>query len=126
MEQDISVSMQTLTPQEEGACVGIEMSGAQPLVICRTCNLNPCCLTSRRSQPPLARSVPLSRFTPRVGGGSTFYVRPHYTHMKIIITLLISYLFGVLTGSAQTNIYLFTGTEQTITLNPGTYDIDRK
>ena len=43
--------------------------------------------------------------------------------MKIIITLLISYLFGVLTGSAQTNIYLFTGTEQTITLNPGTYDI---
>ena len=25
---------------------------------------------SRRSQPPLALSVPLSRFTPRVGGGS--------------------------------------------------------
>jgi hypothetical protein len=34
-----------------------------------------CCLTSRRSQPPLALSVPLSRFTPRVGGGSAFYVR---------------------------------------------------
>src|SRR5208282_585936 len=32
-------------------------------------------LTSRRSQPPLALSVPLSRFTPRVGGGSAFYVR---------------------------------------------------
>ena len=32
-------------------------------------------LTSRRSQPPLALSVPLSRFTPRVGGGSAFFVR---------------------------------------------------
>src|SRR5664280_178014 len=32
-------------------------------------------LTSRRSQPPLALSVPLSRFTSRVGGGSAFYVR---------------------------------------------------
>ena len=29
----------------------------------------------RRRQPPLARSVPLSRFTSRVGGGSAFYVR---------------------------------------------------
>ncbi len=28
------------------------------------------------SEPPLALSVPLSRFTPRVGGGSAFYVRP--------------------------------------------------
>ena len=27
------------------------------------------------SQPPLALSVPLSRFTPRVGGGSAFFVR---------------------------------------------------
>ena len=34
-------------------------------------------LTSRRSQPPLALSVPLSRFTSRVGGGSAFFVRPH-------------------------------------------------
>src|ERR1035437_7170915 len=32
---------------------------------------------SRRSQPPLALAVPLSRFTPRVGGGSAFFVRPH-------------------------------------------------
>ena len=35
---------------------------------------------SRRDQPPLALAatvlrVPLSRFTPRVGGGSAFYVR---------------------------------------------------
>src|ERR1039457_3270200 len=31
-------------------------------------------------QPPLARSVPLSRFTSQVGGGSAFYVRPHSNH----------------------------------------------
>ena len=32
--------------------------------------------TSRRSQPPLALSVPLSRFASQVGGGSAFFVRP--------------------------------------------------
>src|ERR1039458_10298815 len=32
-------------------------------------------LTSRRSQPPLRLSVPLSRFTSQVGGGSAFFVR---------------------------------------------------
>src|ERR1039458_1733143 len=32
---------------------------------------------SRRSQPPLALAVPLSRFTSRVGGGSAFYVRQY-------------------------------------------------
>ena len=31
--------------------------------------------------------------------------------------------FGVLAGSAQTNIYLFTGSVRNITLNPGLYDI---
>ena len=31
--------------------------------------------------------------------------------------------FGVLAGSAQTNIYLFSGSERNITLNPGTYSI---
>src|ERR1039458_6063105 len=74
-EKDISVSMQTLTPQEEGACVGTEMSGGQPLPSCRTSNLNPPGLTSRRSQPPLALSV---RYRGRwfwFGGGSAFYVR---------------------------------------------------
>jgi len=30
--------------------------------------------TSRRSQPPLALAVPLSRFASRVGGGSAFFV----------------------------------------------------
>ena len=37
-------------------------------------------LTSRRSQPPLALSVPLSRLTSRVGGGSAFYVRRLYVY----------------------------------------------
>jgi hypothetical protein len=32
-------------------------------------------LTSRRSQPPLALAVPLSRFASQVGGGSAFFVR---------------------------------------------------
>jgi hypothetical protein len=38
----------------------------------------------------LALAVPLSRFTPRVGGGSAFYVRPYCTIMKrrILITLV--------------------------------------
>src|SRR5665647_13622 len=50
-------------------------------------------LTSRRSQPPLALSVPLSRFTPLVGGGSAFYVRPHHTFMKNTTISLILVLF---------------------------------
>src|SRR5271168_5305684 len=41
-----------------------------------------CRLTSRRSQPPLALSVPLSRFTSQVGGGSAFFVRRLHTFMK--------------------------------------------
>src|ERR1039457_6724786 len=77
--------MQTLTPQEEGACVGTEMSGGQPLSSCRTSNLNPSRLTSRRSQPPLALSVPLSRFTSRVGGGSAFFVRRRYKYESQIV-----------------------------------------
>src|ERR1035437_4459092 len=41
---------------------------------------------SRWSQPPLALSVPPSRFTSRVGGGSAFYVRPT-THYEKFATL---------------------------------------
>jgi len=33
-----------------------------------------------KSPEPLALSVPLSRFTSRVGGGSAFYVRPSFDH----------------------------------------------
>ena len=77
--------MQTLTPQEEGACVGTEMSGEQPLPICRTGDLNPPGLTSRRSQPPLPLRL---QSTPRVGGGSAFFVRP--LTPSIMKTILIT------------------------------------
>ena len=46
-------------------------------------------LTSRRSQPPLARSVPLSRFTPRVGSGSAFFVDMATMKMPVLISLVI-------------------------------------
>jgi hypothetical protein len=46
----------------------------------------------------LALAVPLSRFTSRVGGGSAFYVRHHYTLMKkIIVTGLAIGLLSVTT-----------------------------
>src|SRR5271154_3278972 len=77
--------MQTLTLQEEGACVGTEMPGEQRLPICRTTNLNPPRLTSRRSQPPLALRL---QSTPRVGGGSAIFVRRHQRTMKNIVTIL--------------------------------------
>ena len=49
--------MQTLTPQEEGACVGTEMSGQQPLSSCRTSNLNPPSQTATRPRPPYLQLV---------------------------------------------------------------------
>jgi hypothetical protein len=42
----------------------------------------------------LALAVPLSRFTPRVGGGSAFYVRPLAHAMKKLIT--IGFTIGLL------------------------------
>ena len=51
-------------------------------------------LTSRRSQPPLALAVPLSRFTSRVGGGSAFFVRL----LDVMIIRYISFLSVVLLG----------------------------
>ena len=65
-------------------------------------------LTSRRSQPPLALSVPLPRFTSRVGGGSAFFVRPldntqqqKNTKMKttslVELTKSILYIVGIFT-----------------------------
>jgi hypothetical protein len=38
----------------------------------------------------LALAVPLSRFTSRVGGGSAFFVRHHYTLMKTFIKKLLA------------------------------------
>ena len=44
----------------------------------------------------MALSVPLTRFTSRVGGGSAFYVRPHRTpQMKIILILGCALLLAV-------------------------------
>lgn len=44
---------------------------------------------------------------------------PFSTMCAVVVILL----FGVFTGSAQTGDYLYSGVEQTITLNPGVYDI---
>lgn len=41
----------------------------------------------------------------------------------MVCAVALALLFGVLACSAQTGIYLFTGSETTITLNPGLYDI---
>ena len=41
----------------------------------------------------------------------------------VVCAVALVLQFGVLAGSAQTGQYLFTGSETTITLNPGTYDI---
>ena len=46
----------------------------------------------------MALSVPLSRFTSRVGGGSAFYVGPHYAFVKS--SLLIGLLFAELLVAA--------------------------
>src|SRR5271157_5618184 len=42
---------------------------------------------------------------------------------SIVCVVTVTLLFGVLAGHAQTGQYLFSGSETTITLNPGTYDI---
>ena len=51
-------------------------------------------LTSRRSQPPLALAVPLSRFTPRVGGGSAFFVS--FKNMISRVYCLITYFVMIM------------------------------
>src|ERR1035438_10314672 len=59
-------------------------------------------LTSRRSQPPLALAVPLSRFTSRVGGGSAFFVRP----MSMTISDWTSYVLVEAARWLNTVVYL--------------------
>ena len=44
----------------------------------------------------MALAVPLSRFTPRVGGGSAFFVRQHYTLMKTRKIALSVFVIGLL------------------------------
>ena len=53
----------------------------------------------------MALSVPLSRFTSRVGGGSAFFVRPHYTFMKITIQILsLALVVGFISGCSTTTV----------------------
>ncbi len=54
----------------------------------RTEQIGELCSTSRRSQSALALAVPLSQFTPRVGGGSAFVVRRH-SHRHVMIARFI-------------------------------------
>jgi hypothetical protein len=56
--------------------------------------------TNRRSQPPLALSVPLSRVTLRVGGGSAFFVR-HQDRFKILQSWLVWRRFEQLDSDEQ-------------------------
>src|SRR5208282_5960632 len=41
----------------------------------------------------------------------------------VVCAVAVVLQFGVLAGSAQTGTYLYSGSETTITLNPGVYDI---
>ena len=56
----------------------------------------------------MALSVPPSRFTSRVGGGSAFYVRRHSRVMKTFVILLLAlptFIAGCATGSqTQTSV----------------------
>ena len=58
----------------------------------------PLCNSQQPSQPPLALAVPLSRFTPRVGGGSAFFVRRLFTVMKIFRTLAVALMLVIVSG----------------------------
>ena len=67
------------------------------------------CNTQQLTQPPLALSVPLSRFTSRVGGGSAFYVRPLDTlhtmkkHISLLLVAVISLMLGCSKAPHDTN-----------------------
>ncbi|MGA3284187.1 MAG: PEP-CTERM sorting domain-containing protein [Verrucomicrobiota bacterium] len=52
-----------------------------------------------------------------------FFICPKCYPFSAVCIVAVTLLFGVLASSAQTGIYLFTGSETTINLNPGTYDI---
>jgi hypothetical protein len=52
-----------------------------------------------------------------------FFISSRCHPFRAVCMVGVTLLFGELASSAQTGIYLFTGSEETITLNPGTYDI---
>ena len=55
--------------------------------------------------------------------GLTLLSRRRSYSFGVVCAIAVVLQFGVLASSAQTGIYLFSGSETTITLNPGTYDI---
>ena len=71
-----------------------ELSGAISLLgIVKFNRYGTLCNTQQLTQPPLARSVPLSWFTSRVGGGSAFFVRRQHDIMKkLVFTLIVTML----------------------------------
>jgi hypothetical protein len=62
----------------------------------------PLCNSQQPTQPPLALSVPLSRFTSRVGAGSAFYVRP-LAHIAMKNALMIVLCSAVILVSGCTS-----------------------
>ena len=52
-----------------------------------------------------------------------FLIYPKCHPFSAVCTVAVILFLGVLAGYAQTGQYLFTGSETTITLNPGSYDI---
>jgi hypothetical protein len=65
-------------------------------------------LTGRPSQSPLALSVPLSRFTPRLGGGSAFYVSSMsqtFTESHRHLLIVLFWLFELLLVAAVATIF---------------------
>jgi hypothetical protein len=75
---------------------------------------------SPRSLPPLSLSVPLSRFTPRLGGGQAFYVM-HTRVMRFfaLLILLVVVCAGCQTQPTEPSAAQQRGRLKTITLVDG-------
>jgi hypothetical protein len=52
-----------------------------------------------------------------------FFICPPFHSLGAVCMVAVFLMFGSLTGFAQTGDYLYSGSELTITLNPGTYEI---
>lgn len=51
-------------------------------------------------------------------------IHARHDTFSVVCTVAVIFLFGVLASYAQTGIYLYTGSERIITLNPGSYYIN--
>jgi hypothetical protein len=54
---------------------------------------------------------------------NTFFFSHQYHPFRAASIVSVTMLFGAVASSAQTSDYLYSGSEQTVTLNPGVYDI---